>query len=106
MNDKDIKELLEEIDESEDIVTLLDDEGNEVDFLELAIIELDGKRYSILQPVELLEGMEEDEALVFRLEDSGDDEETFEMELDDDILDAVFAEYNRLIEEEDAADEE
>ena len=93
-------EIIREDEEMDDgIITLTDDEGNDVDFEEIAGIEIDARFYHILVPVELPEGMGEDEALVFEV--SGEEgDENFEMVVDDAILDAVFAEYERLISEE------
>ncbi len=85
--------------EQDDIVTLLSADGEEIDFVEIAGIAHEGNFYAILQPVELLEGMEEDEALVFKVSRTEDGEDKFEIELDDDIIDAVFEEYNRLVDE-------
>ena len=84
----------------DDIVTLTTDDGEEVDFVEIAGIAHDGNFYAILQPVELLDGMDDDEALVFRVTRGADGEDKFEIELDDDIIDAVFTEYNRLLDEQ------
>ena len=81
----------------DDIVTLLSATGEEVDFVEIAGIAHKGNFYAILQPVELLEGMSDDEALVFKVSRGEDGEDRFEIELDDEIIDAVFAEYNRLL---------
>ena len=81
----------------DDIVTLLSATGEEIDFVEIAGIAHKGNFYAILQPVELLEGMADDEALVFRVSRNEDGEDKFEIELDDEIIDAVFAEYNRLL---------
>ena len=83
----------------DDIVTLLSADGEEVDFVEIAGIAHKGNFYAILQPVELLEGMDEDEALVFKVTRGADGEDNFEIEMDDDIIDAVFEEYNRLLDE-------
>lgn len=96
-NERDEIEQGEE--EDEDIITLLTASGEEVDFVEIAGIAYKGNFYAILQPVELLEGMEEDEALVFKVTRGEDGEDKFEIELDDDIIDAVFKEYNRLLDE-------
>ena len=85
----------------DDIVTLLSSNGEEIDFVEIAGIAYKGNFYAILQPVELLDGMEEDEALVFKVSRGEDGEDKFEIELDDEIIDAVFAEYNRLLDEAD-----
>ncbi|MBR2025466.1 MAG: DUF1292 domain-containing protein [Clostridia bacterium] len=91
----------------DDIVTLLSATGEEIDFVEIAGIAHKGNFYAILQPVELLEGMADDEALVFKVSRGPDGEDKFEIELDDKIIDAVFAEYNRLLDSmENNSDEE
>lgn len=85
--------------EDNDIVTLLSNDGEEIDFTQIAGINYKGKFYAILQPVELLEGMDDDEALVFRVKQSWKGEDKFEIVTDDEIIDAVFKEYNRLLTE-------
>lgn len=85
--------------DDDDIITLMTAEGEEVDFVEVAGIAYRGNFYVILQPVELLDGMEDDEALVFKVSRGKDGEDKFEIELDDAIIDAVFEEYNRLLDE-------
>lgn len=91
------KEVLQE--EDDDIVTLRSANGEDIDFVEIAGIAHKGKFYAILQPVNLLEGMNDDEALVFKVSRSENGEDKFEIELDEDIIDAVFQEYNKLYEE-------
>ena len=83
----------------DDIVTLLSANGEEIDFVEIAGIAHKGKFYAILQPVELLEGMEDDEAFVFEVKVDDEGNNKFEICLDDDIINAVFEEYNRLLDE-------
>ena len=85
--------------ERDDIVTLLSANGEEVEFIEIAGIAHQGCFYVILQPVELIEGMADDEALVFKVSRGKDGEDKFEIELDDTIIDAVFEEYNKLLDE-------
>ena len=85
--------------EEDDIITLLSDSGEEINFVEIAGIAHKGNFYVILQPVELIDGREEDEALVFKVKRGEDGEDQFEIELDENIIDAVFAEYNRLLDE-------
>lgn len=100
MNEKELileDEVLKENDD--DIVTLLSANGEEVDFVEIAGIAYKGNFYAILQPVELLDGMDDDEALVFKVSRGKDGEDKFEIELDDEIIDAVFKEYNILLDE-------
>jgi len=85
--------------DDDDVITLLTADGEEVDFIEVAGIAYRGNFYAILQPVELLDGMEDDEALVFKVSRGKDGEDKFEIELDDAIIDAVFEEYNKLLDE-------
>ena len=85
--------------DDDDIVTLMSANGEEIQFVEIAGIAYRGNFYAILQPVELLDGMEEDEALVFKVTRGKDGEDKFEVELDDTVIDAVFVEYNRLLDE-------
>lgn len=84
----------------DDIVTLQTESGESVDFIEVAGIAYNKNFYVILQPVQLLDGMEDDEALVFKVSRGADGEDKFEIELDDEIIDAVFKEYNRLLDEQ------
>jgi hypothetical protein len=81
----------------DDIVTLRAADGDDIDFVEIAGIAHKGNFYAILQPVELLEGMNEDEALVFLVSRDEEGNDRFEICLDDEIIEAVFAEYNRLL---------
>ena len=104
---------IEPIDESEfaneegdDIVTLTNAAGEEIDFIEIAGIAHNGEFYAMLQPVELLPGMDEDEALVFHVVRDENGEDKFDIVLDDDIIDAVFEEYNRLLDKLEAEDGE
>lgn len=100
LNGDNLPDSLENMeDEDDDIVTLLSADGEEIDFVEIAGIAHKGNFYAILQPVELLDGMDDDEALVFKVTRGKDGEDKFEIELDDSIIDAVFAEYNKLLDE-------
>lgn len=80
----------------EDIITLTSENGEDVDFLEIAGIALNGGYYAILQPAELFDGMEDDEALVFKVSRSPDCD-GYEIELDDEIIDAVFKKYYEIL---------
>ena len=90
--------------DEDDVITLMTADGEEVDFVEVAGIAYRGNFYAILQPVELLDGMDEDEALVFKVTRGKDGEDKFEIELDDVIIDAVFEEYNKLLDEAEGQD--
>ncbi len=98
MTDEELKnEIVTEDDD--DVVTLINANGEEIDFVEIAGIAYNGNFYAILQPVELLDGMDEDGALVFKVSRGEDGSDKFEIELNDEIIDAVFAEYNVLLDE-------
>lgn len=96
-----IERPLNEIDESEfaddDTITLLSSNGEQIQFIEIAGIAHKGNFYAILQPVELIEGMAEDEALVFKVSRAENGEDKFEIVLDDEIINAVFETYNKLL---------
>ena len=106
LNDANLPESMEHMEEDDDdIVTLLSADGEEIDFVEIAGSAYKGSFYAILQPVELLDGMDDDEALVFKVTRGKDGEDKFEIELDDTVIDAVFAEYNKLLDEAEAGED-
>jgi len=53
-------------DGDEDVVTLLDEDGVEHEFSVVDVLEVDQRRYAVLQPVA---GGEEEAAVIFRMED-------------------------------------
>ena len=92
------REDLEQEDEG-DIIVLQGPDGEEVEFEEVADINLGEHFYVIVQPVERPEDMGKDEAVVFEVV-AGEENDEFVVVDDDDIIDAVFAEYNRVYEEQ------
>ncbi len=92
------REDLEQEDDG-DIIVLQGPDGEEVEFEEVADINLGEHFYVILQPVERPEDMGKDEAVVFEVV-AGEENDEFVVVDDDDIIDAVFAEYNRVYEEQ------
>jgi len=91
-------EKINQLEEDDDIVTLLSATGEKIDFVEIAGIAHKGHFYAILQPVVLLPGMNDDEALVFEVT-RADGNDRFEVVTDEEIIDAVFAEYDKLLDE-------
>ncbi|MBS6441903.1 MAG: DUF1292 domain-containing protein [Coprobacillus sp.] len=87
------------VEEEGDIITLYNIDGEEVDFVEAAYILYKENYYSILQPVETPDDMEPNETLVFKVTPGEDDEIHLDIELDDEIIDGVFKEYNRILDE-------
>ena len=75
-----------------DNIFLYDNEDNNYEFEQVALIPLDDKIYVILRPLDM-EGVKEDEALVFELKPL--DEEIICID-DDEIIDLVFSRYYEL----------
>ena len=103
MADKQNEKDVEVFDEDE-VITLTDDEGNPVDFYEVACIEYKGEFYALMQPVEPMEGLGEDEALIFKVREEDEDNDVFEPVFDEAILDAVFNEYLNAMAEAEGCD--
>ena len=89
-----------DLDDDGDYITLTTAEGENIKFLEVAGINFHGSYYMILQPEELLEGMADDEALVFKVTTKENGDNSYDIELDEGIVDGVFAEYNRILDEQ------
>ena len=93
-----IDKLLDE--ENDDPITLYNENGDEVQFDQVAVIPMDDVVYVILCPITPMEGVGEDEGVVFAIEEK-DDEECLTLITEDEIIDKVFAEYEALVAEED-----
>ena len=93
-------DLENEFVEEPDIITLVDQMGNDVDFYHVATIDYKEKWYVFLQPVEPIDGIAEDEVLIYELgmDENGDDK--FIPIEDEALLDAVFNEYLKEAEED------
>lgn len=89
----------------DDIVELITEEGKKLKFYFVGTIEYKGKNYSAFEPAEQIDGMEDDDLIIFEL--SGDDEETADLLPieDDKLLDEVFEEFCRVLEEDELAEE-
>ena len=61
----------EEFDELDNIVVLTDEDGNDVEFEFLDVVQVDDKEYVILLPTEEIE---KGEVVIFRIEGDGKDE--------------------------------
>lgn len=89
----------------EDIVELTTDDGKKLKFFFVGTIEYKGKNYSAFEPAEEIEGLSEDDLVIFEL--AGDDEETADLlpVEDEALLDEVFEEFCRVLDEDEMADE-
>ena len=89
----------------EDIVELTTDDGKKLKFYFVVTIEYKGKNYSAFEPAEQIDGIEDDDLVIFEL--AGDDEETADLlpVEDEKLLDEVFEEFCRVLEEDELAEE-
>lgn len=89
----------------DNIVTLKDEDGNDVNFEFLDLIEYEGEEYIVLLPAEEVENEEADEVVILKtekLEDSEEDseEETYVSVEDEDVLNAVFEIFKEKFKDE------
>ena len=82
--------------ENQDPIVMVDEEGNEVEFEQIAILPYEGSIYALLMPLTPLEGVGEDEAIVFVIEEQ-DGEANLAIVDDLDFIDGVFELYESLI---------
>ncbi len=85
--------------EDDEVVSVELDDGTKMDFIEIAGIAYKDRFYAILQPTVPPEGMEEDDALVFEVYRDEEGNDKFKLEHDDDVIEAVFKEYCKLLDE-------
>ena len=75
--------------ELDNIIILNDEEGNEVEFEFLDLIEYEGEEYVVLLPVE--ESEDAGEVVILKLEDTeSEDEESYVSVDDEEVLNKVF----------------
>ena len=86
--------------EMDNIIVLNDENGNEVKFEFLDLIEYDGEEYIILLPTE--EGEDNDEVVILKVEDAEDDPEmeTYVSVEDEARLNAVFEMFKEKFKDE------
>ena len=91
-----------EQEELNNIVVLNDENGEEVEFEFLDLIELDGEEYVVLLPVEEGENPEEaGEVVILKLEDTeSEDEESYVSVEDEEVLNKVFEMFKEKFKDE------
>ncbi len=88
--------------EVDNIITLNDEEGNEVQFEFLDLVELDEEEYVVLLPVSAEGEEDEGEVVILKLEDTDEDseEESYVGVEDEEILNKVFAIFKEKYKDE------
>lgn len=89
-----IEQILDE--NNTDNIILYNEEGDAIEFEQIALVPLDDETFVILRPLVDDDEIAEDEALVFAIEDV-DGEAALVTVLDDDVVDAVFEEYYDML---------
>ncbi len=97
------EELDEELDLQDEVIELVDDDGNVIKFKLLDVTEYKGEKYTLLLAAEPNEEIGEDEVVIFRL---NEEEEVLEPIEDEKLLEEVFEFYQQEIETEDYDGEE
>ena len=87
--------------EREDIVELVDEEGNDVRFEHIMTLEHKGKVYICLVPVDPMDDVEEDELVIMRIETDDNGNDVYATIDDDAELDDVFEKYLEIAEADD-----
>lgn len=89
-------------DERDDIVILVDENGDEVEFEHIDTIDMNDNEYVVLAPLEDEEDedSEDEEVIILKVEHNEDGEDSFVTIDDDDELEEVFNEFQNRMEEE------
>ena len=85
---------------NQDNIVLYNENDEPVEFEQIAIIPLENAVYAILKPVKKIEGVADDEAFVFEIVEDEEEGDTIHLVEDAKLIDDVFAEYNRLLDED------
>ena len=101
---EDLNKEVENVNEGEEldnIIILNDEDGNEVEFEFLDLIEYEGEEYVVLLPVEEEETEEPGEVVILKLEDTeSEDEESYVSVEDEEVLNKVFEKFKEKFEDE------
>ena len=102
---EDVNENQENLNEGEElesnILVLNDENGEEVEFEFLDLIEYEGEEYVVLLPVEEEETEEPSEVVILKLEDTdSEDEESYVSVDDEEVLNKVFEIFKQKFEDE------
>lgn len=86
--------------ERENIVVLIDDEGNELNFEIMDIIEYEGNQYAAGLDADADEDAEESTVLIMKIVHANEEEDILEPVTDDNVLQSVFEIFKEHMDEE------
>lgn len=87
--------------EQDNIVELVDDEGNTVEFEHIMTVEHAGKEFVLLVPVTEMEDVEDDEMIVLQIATDDEGNDVYVGVEDEELLEQVFNKYLEIVENED-----
>ena len=87
--------------EQDNIVELVDDEGNTVEFEHIMTVEHEGKEFVLLVPVTEMEDVEDDEMIVLQIATDDEGNDVYVGVEDEELLEQVFNKYLEIVENED-----
>lgn len=94
------------MEEQNTIITLVDEEGNEVEFDLVATFDYEKKRYAALFPLEAVQNVADDEVVILEIVKTAEGE-VFQPIENEILLDEVFNEFLEILDElADGEDEE
>ncbi len=93
------------MEEQNTIVTLIDEQGKEVEFDLVATFDYEKKRYAALIPLDEVENVDEDEVVILEVVKDGTGERYVPIQ-NDVLLDEVFNEFLEILDEMADGDEE
>ena len=82
--------------DEDSFITLTDEEGNEVDFLLLDVMEYEGADYMVLMPLTDEDGEEDEEELFFLRAEKTEEGEIYSSIEDENLLNAIADAYEKL----------
>lgn len=82
--------------DEDSFITLTDENGNEVDFLLLDVMEYEGADYMVLMPLSDEDGEEEEEELFFLRAEKTEEGEIYSSIEDEALLTAISGAYEKL----------
>ena len=86
--------------EDDDIIVLYNEETDkDEEFFELATLDVDGKWYIVMKPVEQLPDIADDEVLIYEIIEDKEGNSNFAPIEDDAVLEKVFNEFIAMLEE-------
>ena len=81
--------------DEDSFITLTDENGNEIDFLLLDVMEYEGADYMVLMPLTDEDGEEDEEELFFLRAEKTDEGEVYSSIEDESLLNAIAAAYEK-----------